>query len=411
MFLNESKLAQSRDQQDSDGVYAVDGSSRPSNFFSNLEAARGIAALMVALFHIGLTPYIDALGHQQRLVVRTAEASWSDYALRILGNGPGAVIFFFILSGFVLTKVLENGPRDLRRNAWKFLSGRVFRIYPAVVSTLILFCALFFAGGYALTSPDEFSPVNLILNALLVRPTIDSVMWSLQLEMIAAPMILLIYFAWLQFGARAVLAPYLILLVLSFTSVWNHLIGSPNSFGQIYAFLSGMAAFLYGRRIVDGLRRPGAWLSLAIIGFAITRPIVGWSSYWTILLETLFGAATVALLAFGPFQAPGSRLLLIARFFGKISFSFYLLNPITLFPQQSIGNPLAAAVTAGFHPSTLCIILFLCSVVITTPLAWMQYHFVERRFIGLGRGLQQAKIRVLGADLRHSASTYPARET
>src|ERR1700688_672573 len=114
MFLNESELAQPKGQQDSGGVCAADGSRRPSNFFSNLEA-RGIAALMVVLFHIGLTPYIDALGHQQRLIVGTAEASWSDYALRIFGNGPGAVIFFFILSGFVLTKVLENGRRDLRQ--------------------------------------------------------------------------------------------------------------------------------------------------------------------------------------------------------------------------------------------------------------------------------------------------------
>jgi peptidoglycan/LPS O-acetylase OafA/YrhL len=33
-----------------------------SDFYPNLEATRGIAALMVALFHIGLTPYVDVPG-------------------------------------------------------------------------------------------------------------------------------------------------------------------------------------------------------------------------------------------------------------------------------------------------------------------------------------------------------------
>jgi peptidoglycan/LPS O-acetylase OafA/YrhL len=364
-----------------------------SDFFSNLEAARGVAALMVALFHIGLTPYIDAMGRQTRLIAgagRTVEDSWGDQAFRILGNGPGAVIFFFVLSGFVLTKVLENGPPDLGRSTWQFLSGRVFRIYPAVISTLTIFWVLFFVGGFALISSDEFSLVNLLLNILLIRKGIDSVMWSLQLEMIAAPMILLIYFAWLRLGARAVLTPYFILLALSFTSVWNHLIEP--SFGQIYAFLCGMAAFLYGRQIVGGLRRPGVWLAVAMIGFAFTRAVVGWSSYWTILLETIFGAATVAILAFGPFQKSDSVALNVARFFGRISFSFYLLHPITLLPQRWVGDPLAAAVNAGFHPLMLCAVLFICSVLFTTPLAWLQYHLIERPFIRLGRHLQQRRM-------------------
>jgi hypothetical protein len=103
---------------------------------------------------------------------------------------------------------------------------------PAVISTTAIFIAIFFTTGYALTAREEFSPTNLVLNFLVVRPTIDSVVWSLQLELIAAPMLLLIYFAWQRFGARAALLPYALLLILSFTSVWNHLIGPPFSFGQ-----------------------------------------------------------------------------------------------------------------------------------------------------------------------------------
>ena len=359
---------------------------RGREFFPNLEAARGVAALMVALFHIGLTRYADAFGHEHELIIRTRGSGWGDVGARILGNGPGAVIFFFVLSGFVLTKVLESGSANVRDNAWQFLSGRVFRIYPGVVSTLIVFTFIYFVFGSLIHSPEQFSPVSLFLNALLIRPNIDPVMWSLQLEMIGSVMILGLYYAWLRYGKPAIFLPYFVLLALSFTAVWNHLIGSPNSFGQIYAFVSGMAAFIYGRQVVSNLGRPLLWLGVVIVGFAITRPIVGWSSYWTILLETIFGGSIAALLAFGGFRTPAGRLFSIARFFGKISFSFYLLHPMVLMYQKLFNAPVTEAVARSIHPLAICAVLFAASVCFTTPLALAQYHLIELPFIKLGRG-------------------------
>ena len=360
---------------------------RGREFFPNLEAARGLAALMVALFHIGLFRYTDAFGHGHELIIRTRGSDWGDVGARILGNGPGAVIFFFVLSGFVLTKVLESGSANVtvRDNGWQFLSGRVFRIYPGVISTLMIFTILYFVFGSSVYSPEQFSPVSLFLNALLIRTTIDPVMWSLQLEMIGSVMILGLFYASLRYGKPAIFLPYFILLTLSFTAVWNHLIG-PNSFGQIYAFVSGMAAYIYGRQIVSNLRRPLLWLGVVIVGFAITRPIVGWSSYWTILLETIFGGSIVALLAFGGFRTPAGRLFSIARFFGKISFSFYLLHPIVLVYQNLFSAPVTEAVARGVHPLAICAVLFAISVCFTTPLALAQYQLIELPFIKLGHG-------------------------
>ncbi len=214
-------------------------------------------------------------------------------------------------------------------------------------------------------------------------------MWSLQLELIAAPMLLLIYFAWLRFGARAALLPYALLLILSFTSVWNHLIGQPFSFGQMYAFVAGMLAFLYGETIVKKLKSPRLWLAVALLGFALTRPIIGWSSYWTIWLETIFGATIVALLAFGPLAPSDSSAFRVVRFLGKISFSFYLLSPIALLPQHhGISEYLALAISAGAHPLLLCAGLFFCAVTFTTLLAWLQFKVVEQPGMRVGRYFQ-----------------------
>ena len=182
------------------------------------------------------------------------------------------------------------------------------------------------------------------------------------------------------------LLPYALLLILSFTSVWNHLIGPPFSFGQMYAFGAEMLAFLYGAMIVQKIKSPRLWLAVALLGFALTRPIVGWSSYWTIWLETIFGAIIVALLAFGPLAPSNSSAFRVVRFLGKISFSIYLLSPIMLLPQHhGISEYLASAIRAGAHPLLLCAGLFFCAVIFTTLLAWLQFKFVEQPGMRVGR--------------------------
>jgi peptidoglycan/LPS O-acetylase OafA/YrhL len=123
-----------------------------------------------------------------------------------------------------------------------------------------------------------------------------------------------------------------------------------------------------------------------LLGFALTRPIIGWSSYWTIWLETIFGATIVALLAFGPFPPSSASAFRAARFLGKISFSFYLLSPIALLPQHhGISEYLTSAISAGAHPLLVCAGLFVCAVVLTALLAWLQFNFIERPGIIFGR--------------------------
>jgi peptidoglycan/LPS O-acetylase OafA/YrhL len=367
------------------------GTGPKAQFFPNLEAARGIAALMVALFHIGQAYFFNSAGLQRTLIApsaKTLEFTWSDQLFRILGNGHGAVVLFFVLSGFVLTLVLQQGAERGGTKATLFFLARICRIYPAVITSIVIFVALFFFTGLSLTSPEQYSPWIIFLNGLLISTTIDGVMWSLQLELIAAPVIFLVWLAWMRFGNKALTITFAILVILSFTRTWNHLIGPPAAFGQLHAFIAGMAAFLCGQKIVDRLHRPVLWLTGMIVGFALSRAVIGWSSNWTVLSETLFGAATVALLAFGKFNSREGRISGLARFFGRISFSFYLLHPLTLTLFDSAAPTLTTMVNAGIHPLVIATTAFICSVAAVTPLAWLQYQYIERPFIKLGRGLR-----------------------
>jgi len=175
----------------------------------------------------------------------------------------------------------------------------------------------------------------------------------------------------------------------------------------MYAFVAGMLAFLYGATIVQKLKSPRLWLAVALLGFALTRPIIGWSSYWTIWLETIFGATIVALLAFGPFAPSSSSAFRAVRILGKISFSICLLSPITLLPQHhGIGEYLAAAISAGARPLVLCAGLFFCAVTFTTLLAWLQFKIVEQPGMRAGKHFRSTPsegTQALPATVRESA--------
>jgi peptidoglycan/LPS O-acetylase OafA/YrhL len=83
-----------------------------------LDGLRGLAALTVFFSHvIGLFP-----GHEAFRVQKTP--------LHILWDGNAAVVFFFLLSGYVLALPFVDAGRRAIRPA-SFIIKRLFRLYPA----------------------------------------------------------------------------------------------------------------------------------------------------------------------------------------------------------------------------------------------------------------------------------------
>lgn len=77
----------------------------------------------------------------------------------------------------------------------------------------------------------------------------------------------------------------------------------------------------------------------------------------------------------------------IVRFYGKISYSFYLLHPLTLVVLWQSQPALGRMITAGMTPSVVTIVLFIASVIAITPLAWLQTRLIERYGIIAGQKL------------------------
>ena len=76
------------------------------NFLPRIESLRGIAAVTVVGYHVG-----NHFGDLPRA------GDLDAVAFRMfmgISNGMGAVVAFFVLSGFVLARSLENNPDPLR---------------------------------------------------------------------------------------------------------------------------------------------------------------------------------------------------------------------------------------------------------------------------------------------------------
>jgi peptidoglycan/LPS O-acetylase OafA/YrhL len=168
---------------------------------NELDSVRGIAAFIVVLHHVWETILPDQntfplLGRAAAGTGWLADiAFWISVSpLRLLFCGHAAVGVFFVLSGFALTKSLEN-PRQ--RSYGPFILRRFFRIYPPfafVILASAAFCYLFKplpipGRDWLNLSWNEPVSLQLVAGHLLMLVTagtynsLDSPMWTLVHEL------------------------------------------------------------------------------------------------------------------------------------------------------------------------------------------------------------------------------------
>ena len=121
-----------------------------------LDGLRGVAALMVVIFHCFET-YVPV------------------FKTQIVNHGYLAVDFFFVLSGFVIGYAYDD--RWDKMTTWGFFKRRLTRLHPMVIAGTLVGAALFFFSGPAFPQTLQVEPWKFVLClvvGLLILPCPNS---------------------------------------------------------------------------------------------------------------------------------------------------------------------------------------------------------------------------------------------
>jgi len=355
------------------------------NRFVHLDSLRGIAALAVCLYHCMIAwKGPDELGINALL-------------------GPCSVLFFFVLSGFVLGRSLEKNPVTNIYSYLSYLVRRIFRLYPAIFITLIIFTLinLYHAPYIPLLGEHAFwygSDNNILENCsaswilkeiFLIKVRICPVMWSLQAEFLCSFLLPLI--VTLTLRNKNLYIPLLILFAffmapifsgISFYYPYNLLGGSRISY--FFAFYVGY--FVNKFSFCNSYINPfiSKWV-LVLIMLTIV-PIGSCYRFFNADFSSLQISVVIVFSVFLAIMVPCNitplRKFLLRRplvILGQCSYSFYLLHCVGIFFGLWIMHLWMPGTIR--HPVMLPVfVLFILTLLISIPLAVAMEYVVERPF-------------------------------
>ncbi|UQR65383.1 acyltransferase [Bradyrhizobium sp. C-145] len=277
--------------------------------YRSIDALRGVAATAVMAFH-----YEALLDFQWPNL-------WPDTARNFFHLGLTGVELFFVISGFVILLTLDRATNSLH-----FLIGRVARIYPAYIVSVVLSALFLFSIGAA-------TPIQAVINLTLLQKfmMVEDLIppyWTLAYE-------LLFYFVMACVVALGLLRniDYFAIawLVLAYAVRISHIdlhalkleFLTMIKFGHL--FIAGMMLY----RLVSGYRSVPVFVALALaVGYSAFGRDEWWARIPPLTYFLLNGAyiASVWCAAITALQPP--RWLVES---GEYSYSLYLLHlPIAL---------------------------------------------------------------------------------
>jgi peptidoglycan/LPS O-acetylase OafA/YrhL len=304
-----------------------------------LDLLRGVAALMVALYHFSATMKGTVLG------------SW-------FSKGWLGVEVFFVISGFVIPYSMWRAGYQIKLHYMRFLGKRAMRLYPAYMVSMFLAMAVSY--GATLTPGYNGESINYSWTQVLLHfpllaeafgyPWIAGVFWTLAIELQYYVFIGLL-FPLLQGNSMRVGLVFVATLGLSFLPV-------PPTFLLPYLplFLAGVATFLHLR----GRFPVGRWLGALAMSFVACGFTLGW-------LQAAAGGLTALIIVFCRVPLPRCLLGL-----GTISYSFYLIH-------STLGNKLInLSVRLPYSGLAWNALQILSAILLALVSAWVLYYFVER---------------------------------
>jgi len=311
-----------------------------SRRFTELDGLRGVAALMVVLYHY-IVRYNEIYGASE---VTILSFYWLLYGVHL----------FFAISGFAIYyTILKRGVGT------EFIVARVARLYPGYLFALLLTYLVVSAFGL---QGREKEVIDLFKNLIIFHSffgmeSIDGVYWTLSYEVVFYTLIFMIA----NVGTKTSLYRKFAIIYLACDLVILFC-GENSVAGKIVAKLfihEYMPFFLIGMFFCEGIRSKSSvdFLGMVLISILLYLSHAEWLAFiivFLIFMVTVKGWANIL----------NYR---VARYLGGISYSLYLVH-------QNIGY----IVINRWIESIGIYCSIIVALVVSICIASFSYYFVER---------------------------------
>lgn len=337
----------------------------------NIQALRGVAALMVLFAH-----------------VKEGELDYGGAGTllpRFLYMGVVGVDLFFLISGFVMAHVALAGERGAGP-ARRFIYNRAARIYPVYWAATLLLMALY-AGKQQLFG--EATPFPNPVETFLLLPSdhypLVPVGWTLVHEMYFYAVFALLVF-WRPANLTVFLAGWAAVIAASLAlggygaNAWTRIVFNPLTF----EFISGALIANVVRRGVARFAAPA--VVAGVLLFAVETAFFADKLYPDAMGQFALRAAIFtppfALMLYGAAALERGKGLLAPKWLrrtGDASYSLYLIHV----PAFLVAGKL---ISISFADTRLDNVLLICAFTASAIAAgFALHHFVERPLLGATR--------------------------
>jgi peptidoglycan/LPS O-acetylase OafA/YrhL len=363
-----------------------------------IDALRGGAAVIVLISHVSI---FGLYGYEHTL------AKWPP--TRLLWSGHQAVILFFVISGFALYLLFEQMAPA--RGRWlKFIMVRFLRLYPPYLASLLLALLVLKAPALFGFAPSPGAPGianghltagTLIGHLLMIGQfdveAINPPIWTLVHEARLSLLFPLIYLAVAKGGRHtlAVLAGIWI-AGICYTAArdLDYLPEGPIPYAirrtadLSLMFFVGALVAKYRFQITRWMstRRPSllaalCGLAVFVFMYSFGYDWVEWTSYSVRRIAEDFTAAASAFFVALAISMPAPSKRGVPGFFGKISYSLYLVHQVAIMA--------AVLLFYGKYPAPL---MWVISIAASVGLAWLFYLAIERPSKAASRAVRSQAI-------------------
>jgi len=352
---------------------------------SAIDQWRGVSVLLVILHHFVILRFIHQFNVAYRLsdfIRHPALEYFPEAAARLFylwahGIGPLGVQIFFVISGYIITRLLIKELEKTGEVCLKcFYIRRAFRILPALIFFVFMMWALSLTGAIVISPVNVGSVATFACNTSLVDcGYYFGHFWSLGVEEQFYVLWPLLFVLFVTFGRTGLI--WVILgacLIVSVIPRFRSL-GFVNN-GLSFACIAAGAAYALNERFrawLSATRSLPPWLLpvTLVVGLTLLKALVANMWVITTLITPFLIVATVLPRADG---AKSHNQGYISRWLNRVglmSYSLYLWHyAFTWEPEH--------------YSSTA---FWIASIPLGLGLSWLSAHHIEPFFIAIGRKL------------------------